>query len=237
MHLFVDTNILLSFYHFTGDDLEELNKLIVLLKTKEITLYLTSQVESEFRRNRDVKIADAWKRLKDQHLNLQFPQICKDYPEYSHLRTTQEQYEKSHTALLNKLSEDIRKFSLKADGIISQLFALSQRIPTLRDIMQQARDRMDLGNPPGKNGSLGDAVNWESLLHTVPKKTDLHFVTDDKDYSSPVAEEDFSSFLSGEWKKKKQSKIVYYKRLSGFPAFSRTISLRSNLQPNWRKIY
>jgi predicted nucleic acid-binding protein len=216
MQLFVDTNILLSFYHFTGDDLEELKKLIVLLEQKKIQLYLPSQVVTEFKRNREVKIADALKKLKDQHLNLQFPQICKDYPQYATLREFQKQYQKSHTELLNKLTGDIREFSLKADTIISQLFNLSEQIPVASSLVQRARDRVELGNPPGKNGSLGDAVNWEALLATVPEKADLHFITDDKDYSSPLDEEDFSSFLMEEWATRKKSTLVYYKRISAF---------------------
>jgi hypothetical protein len=40
MHLFIDTNILLSFYHFANDDLEELEKLIVLVKEKKVMLYI-----------------------------------------------------------------------------------------------------------------------------------------------------------------------------------------------------
>ena len=40
MYLFIDTNIFLSFYHFTKEDLEELKKLGVLLKQKKVILYL-----------------------------------------------------------------------------------------------------------------------------------------------------------------------------------------------------
>lgn len=58
---------------------------IVLLEQKKLQLYLPSQIVSEFRRNREGKIADALKKLKDQRLNLRFPQICKDYPEYGKL--------------------------------------------------------------------------------------------------------------------------------------------------------
>jgi predicted nucleic acid-binding protein len=111
MDLFIDSNVLLSFYHFTGDDLEELKKLIVLLEKKKLRLYLPSQVVSEFRRNRESKIADTLKRLKEQRLNLQFPQICKDYAEYAALRELQKSYEAQHAALLNKLSEDIENRS------------------------------------------------------------------------------------------------------------------------------
>jgi hypothetical protein len=216
MHLFIDTNVLLSFYHFTADDLEELKKLVVLLKRKELLLCLPSQVLSEFQRNREAKIADALKRLREQRLNFQFPQICKDYVEYRDLRKLQAAYEKQHAALLNKLTDDIRNRSLKADAIIAELFSLAENVRCDDPVIRRARDRVDLGNPPGKGGSLGDAVNWEALLDAVPREADLHFVTDDKDYCSALDEEAFCSFLSAEWQEKKKSNIVFYKRMSAF---------------------
>jgi predicted nucleic acid-binding protein len=60
--LFIDTNILLSFYHLTSEDLEELRKLIALVGSKRIELVLTQQIKDEFKRNRSAKIADALKR-------------------------------------------------------------------------------------------------------------------------------------------------------------------------------
>lgn len=116
MLLFIDTNIFLSFYHLGSDDLEELNKLAVLLRQGEVVLYLTEQLQDEFWRNRENKIEGALKRLRDQRLNLQFPQLCKDYCEYSQLRRLQEEYEKHHSSLLAKLQADIEGQALKAMG-------------------------------------------------------------------------------------------------------------------------
>ena len=89
MNLFIDTNVFLSFYHLTSDDLEELNKLSVLLEQGQVSLFIPKQVITEFKRNRENKISAATKRLKDQKLNLQFPQLCKDYEEYTKLRELQ----------------------------------------------------------------------------------------------------------------------------------------------------
>ena len=82
-HLFIDTNVLLSFLHFTSDDLEEIRKLSALIKSGAITLLLPEQVKDEFRRNREIKLADSLQRLRQQKLNLQFPQICKAYSQSS----------------------------------------------------------------------------------------------------------------------------------------------------------
>ncbi|GAB4156281.1 MAG: hypothetical protein Fur0046_36220 [Cyanobacteria bacterium J069] len=118
MQLFIDTNIFLSFYHFKSDDLEELRKLNILIREQKIKLLLTDQIVDEFNRNRENKIADAIKHLREQRFNLQFPQLCKDYDEYQRLREHQKLYEREHTALLDKIYNDIKNKTLKADLII-----------------------------------------------------------------------------------------------------------------------
>lgn len=213
MHLFIDTNIFLSFYHLTSDDLEELRKLTVLLEEKKITLYLTDQVIFEFRRNREAKIADALKGLKEQRLSLQFPQICKDYPE---LRKPQKIYEECHATLLEKVSSDAAQATLKADAIINELFGKATRIETSSEFVEKAKHRFNVGNPPGKDGSLGDAISWEALLECVPATVDLHFITDDRDYVSVLDENRFKEFLLQEWTESGHGKIVFYRRLASF---------------------
>ena len=95
MNLFIDTNILLSFYHLSSDDLEELKKLGVLLRQKQITLWLPEQTIVEFKRNRANKIADALKRMEEQHIHMQFPQLAKEYDEYQILKEQLKDAEKN----------------------------------------------------------------------------------------------------------------------------------------------
>jgi PIN domain len=216
MKIFIDTNILLSFYHLTGDDLEELNKLVVLLQQKQIVMLLPSQTVDEFFRNREAKIADAIKRLREQRLNLQFPAMCKDYAEYAHMRDLQRQFEAHHAAMIQQIMSDVESRNLKADKLIDQLFRLAQRIETSAEILGAAKTRMDLGNPPGKNRSYGDAVNWESILEACVDFDDLYFVSDDKDYCSPLNENRFNEFLVKEWESKLTGDVKFYKTLSGF---------------------
>lgn len=52
MSIFIDTNVYLSFYHLSCDDLEELKKLTVLVRESKAILLLTDQVMDEFHRNR-----------------------------------------------------------------------------------------------------------------------------------------------------------------------------------------
>lgn len=216
MNLFIDTNVYLSFYHLTNDDLEELHKLAIFVREKRINLLIPQQVIEEFRRNRENKIADSLKRLQQQKLNLQFPQICKDYEEYTLLRNLQKEYDKNHAALLKRIAEDVGSESLKADTTIRELFELGNLIRTSEQLISRSRNRVDMGNPPGKKGSLGDAINWEALLAEVVEGENLFFITDDHDYCSPLDDNLFDAYLLEEWTRKKKSSLIFYKRLSLF---------------------
>jgi len=216
MNVFIDTNVFLSFYHFTSDDLEELRKLGVLLQNERVRLFLPQQVVQEFRRNRENKIADALRKLREQRLNLQFPQFCKDYEEYEHLRQLQRSFSKVHADLVAKVIKDIQAQDLRADTVIQELFDLATVLPIDDEIQERARTRVEVGNPPGKQGSLGDALNWETLLENVPDGEDIYFVTDDKDFTSPLDPNAFNAFLLEEWSETKDSNLIFYKSLSPF---------------------
>lgn len=216
MFVFIDTNVLLSFYHFTSDDLDELQKLAEAIKAGAITFALPEQVKQEFWRNRESKIAEALTRLKEQKLNLQFPQICKDSSLYPALRAAQRDYERNHGLLVTELTNAAHTRQLKADQVINELFGIGTNYPMDNSIIASAQIRISLGNPPGKNGSLGDAVNWETLLKMVPNNEDLFFISDDKDFRSAIDGVQFSQFLTDEWAHKKQSALRYYNKLSVF---------------------
>lgn len=216
MNIFIDTNIFLSFYHFTSDDLEELKKLGVLLSTGHVRLFLPQQVLDEFWRNRENKIADALNKLRDQRLNLQFPQFCKDYGEFDSLRQLQKSYLKVHSDLVQRATEDIQGQKLKADLVIQDLFGKGVVISTTEEVYDKASHRVRIGNPPGKEGSLGDAINWEVLLAHVPTGEKLYFVTDDKDFASALDSSQFNGFLLTEWKSRKSADLIFYRSLSTF---------------------
>ncbi|WP_373541033.1 PIN domain-containing protein [Chamaesiphon sp.] len=216
MQLFIDTNILLSFYSLNQEDLAELNKLIDAIDRHQITLVLTDQILDEFNRNRDQRIDGAIKSLRTQTFNPQYPQICEDYPEIDILRESLKLYEQAHVALTAKIALDIKAKNLKADRIIQSLFRLGKKLTNHPTTLDRARFRMGVGNPPGKNNSLGDAINWECLLDELPAGEDLYFVTGDKDYCSALNDDEFNDFLLNEWYDRKQTKIYFYKRLSSF---------------------
>jgi len=215
-NLFIDTNVFLSFYHFSNDDLEELNKLVVLLESKDIILWLPQQVKDEFHRNRENKISDSMKKIREQKFKPQFPQICKDYEEYSEIRELTDTYKEKLSSLIDKADADTNSKTLKADLKIKKLFEKSKIIDTTQSLVDKAMLRVTIGNPPGKDGSTGDAINWEALLENINDEQDLYIVADDQDYYSKLDNEQLKDFLKDEWTEKKSTDIIFFRRLSQF---------------------
>lgn len=230
MHIFIDTNIYLKFYHYSNDELEELKKLIILVEEGEISLYIPKQVVDEFKRNRETKIADALKTFREDKLHNNFPIFFKEYPEFESLKKAIRDYNSNRKILLDKVTEEIENHSLKADEIIEDLFSKAEIIDADEELTLTAKNRFDLGNPPGKNNSYGDALNWETLLKVVDFGNDLYFISDDKDYFSEINNARFNNFLEQEWKSKKLSNLYFFKTLSDFfKAKYPTIKLASDI--------
>jgi len=216
MHVFIDTNIFLSFYHLTSEDLEELKKLVLLLKNKKISLHLPEQVIDETHRNRAAKIKDRFESFKKEKFSTIFPAYCKEYEEYKLIRDAQKECEKHHATMVALIQKDIDTKNLQADILLNDLFSLAEKIERSPDIISNALKRRDIGNPPGKNNSLGDAINWESLLISVPHKAVLSIISDDADLYSPLNTNELDEFLFNEWELKKKSKPKFYRKLSDF---------------------
>jgi hypothetical protein len=72
--------------------------------------------------------------------------------------------------------------------------------------------------PPGKSDYIGDRLNWVALLHTLPRKADLHVISTDGDYESEATKGKIRSYLEWEWKKKNGGSATLWKRLSQYIA-------------------
>lgn len=214
--MFIDTNVLLAFYHLTSEDLNKLKVLTDLLASEELYLYLPEQVKQEFQRNREVKIADAMKILDKQKFNFSFPAMCKGYSAYKQLDDALKKCRDDHKSLVDALKRDIHNNALEADKTIKKVFEAAHFVEMTPKILCRARIRKELRNPPGKQDSIGDAVNWEALLDAVPKGECLYFISHDKDYQSSLDSDRFHPYLANEWKKEKEAEVYYYKELSLF---------------------
>ncbi|APC69266.1 PIN domain-containing protein [Ralstonia nicotianae] len=190
--LFVDTNVLLDFYRIRKSDVSI--KYLQQLEECKDRLILGSQVEMEFKKNRQRVIVEAlnsyslpdWGKLSPPALVADI-KACK-------------MIEKKKGDLINqhkKVSEKVR--SILCDPthhdplykILQRLFKnhspynLARTKKERFNIRNLARKRFVLGYPPRKQNdtSIGDSINWEWIVH-CSKESGKHviIVTRDTDY-------------------------------------------------------
>lgn len=214
MNLFLDANIYLGFYKLAEDDLEELRKLIVAVRDEPTNLLLTRQVADEFERNREGTIAESLRMLDEAKLPKSYPRLFTNYPEYVELRRALRDYEIHRAALLAKARTDAQERALHADRLLDELFSAVSHIPRDPEIEVAAKARVTVGNPPGKGGSIGDAINWETLLREVPDAEELVLVSADLDFASALDPGRFDAFLAAEWESRKGSHVEFHRSLT-----------------------
>lgn len=211
--LFIDTNILLSFFAFTSDDLEQLRKLIGLTKTGKLVLYTTSQVRDEFARNREKKLRDSIAHFEKVTLNASVPRFMEAYEDnVAEFQQATARFSKARNNLVTMAREEAEKEGLAADILVRELFAACELLKHDEETVRGAQLRMLTGNPPGKSGSIGDQLNWELLLAKVPVGVNLHIVSKDGDYESPFGGR-AHQYLLTEWMAKKKSQLMLHTEL------------------------
>lgn len=216
MHVFIDTNILLKFFHFTEDELSALSDVFATHKHGSASVHLTEQVRDEFSRNREGKIKDALKRFREVKLAPQLPAFLKGYKEYGEIRSLSKKLQDLQKTLLETVHADIAAKDLLADRLLGEILKASSLLAITDDVFGRASRRVALGNPPGKSGSLGDAVNWELLLASLPQHEDVHLISEDGDFYSQLEEDQPHGFLFDEWRDRKNGVLYVYRTLSAF---------------------
>ena len=219
--VFLDANIYLSFYHLSKDDLSELEKFVRLVRDGEVYLVINSVIIDEVFRNRANKIADGLKNFRSLRFNPHAPAYVRTLPKFLDLSQQIRRITALHAEIMNDLDASIREEGLEADKLIKSLFDNAVNLKVDNTIMQRARLRQELRNPPGKPDSLGDRINWETLLHDkAEKKRDLVIVSDDGDFASGYDTERIDEFLAGECrntdKDNKLSECELFVRLSTY---------------------
>ena len=216
LHIFIDTNVWLSFYAFTSDDLEQLKKLVALVKNKKIILYMNDQIVDEFYRNRERKLNESLKDFEKVSFSKSLPRYIQDFPESKDYIVKLTEAQKARDVLVKKAKEGARERSLAADTIFSEIVLVSPPAPISPNEINSALQRRLRGNPPGKPNSLGDQIHWENLLTVVPPQTDLHILSKDGDFESALDKGSIDQFLFEEWKKKKDSELTLHIELRPF---------------------
>lgn len=219
MKIFIDTNILLELFKLSGPDLDELKKILKLSEKQKIEILISSQIEDEFWRNRESVIADAIRNLKETKIVSKLPNIVRGYETYKTLKRTIDSFNKQSKQLEEEVQADIAENKLKADELINDLFAKNTPHKINAELISKAQHRMNVGNPPGKNGSLGDAINWEWLLTQKPDfwENELIIISADGDFESELHKGKIKEYLIREWNQKNPDcEIILFKSIPDF---------------------
>lgn len=220
MKLFIDANVFLSFYEFTKEDIAELRKLVLLIEEEKVDLLLPQQVADEVRRRRADTISRSFGKFSQpkiqSKISLTFPSYCKEYKNYDAMQYHLGKLEELHRRTTKDIQQDINNQNLPADLLLKDLFSRATRIENTPELIKFARQRVELGNPPGKKSSIGDAVIWESLLAKISDEEDVYIISDDADFRSPLDTGKLDEFLWQEWVSRKQSKLYFHRKLSEF---------------------
>jgi predicted nucleic acid-binding protein len=218
LNVFIDTNVLLRFYAFTSDNLDEAAKLSALIETRQIKVFVTEQVVDEFYRQRDRELGSSMRSFENGAINEQTPRFMDGYEELQAYRKATKNLKDARKALLDKVRDDLSNQNLRADLLTADIFKRSGVFVRGIEIVEASRLRRELCNPPGKEGqrSIGDQINWEILLKHVPNKEDIHIISRDGDFGDGEKVAGVSSFLQTEWRRKKEAKVYLYAGLAEF---------------------
>lgn len=191
--VFIDTNILLDFYRIRKSNIS-MKYLEEIEKHKELII-MTSQVEMEFKKNRQSAILESIGEVKKFNIQgLSVPTILSD-------TKVVEQFNNSRKDIITqqkKLKEKIEKILKNPlqDPVykcLDKVFKHKSKINLDRDsqirftIRNLAKKRFILGYPPRKRdeNSIGDAINWEWIIECAQMTgKNIILVTRDTDFGA-----------------------------------------------------
>lgn len=219
-HVYADANIFLDFYRFSDDDLGQLEKLADHIDGDQITLYLPDLTAEEYFRNRDKVILEQLAQLGSSKLQIGIPVFIRESGAAREFSEALKSANEKKKLLLAEAQNNATERDFRADKLISEIFSKAVRVETTDPLIERARLRVQLGNPPGKPNALSDRVNWEALLAAVPDDVDLYLITRDGDYISQFDTSSPNMFLVQEWKKSKNGNV---KLFSGIRTFAKIV--------------
>lgn len=217
LNMFIDTNVFLSFYSISDDDIEQLKKIVRLINDGEVKILINSQVYREVMRNRDNKLATALNEFSKYSFKPPTtPRFMHGYEEVELMHKALSTAETAHKQALRRARSEAEKLLTNADVLIEQIFRASKIQSFSSDVYNSAVKRMNLGDPPGKDASLGDRINWEHLLDFRAISGDLHIITRDNDYRSPLQIDLPNHALSREWSEMKGGQLYLHRDIKKF---------------------
>lgn len=185
--LFIDANQYLDLYQRV-----EGKKVLPAIQEQRDHIFVTEQVVHEVRRN---KVQVAARFLSARLKNLELGSLALPDHLFSETETTvnpilsevqdirakiekiQEQWKKLADEVLGQISRSEDEVSKALAGIFCKA------VRPKADEWSRARNRKEVGNPPGKKADpLGDQLTWEQFLSFCKDKEKLWIVTRDGDF-------------------------------------------------------
>jgi len=226
-YIFIDTNILLDFYRIRRTDISM--KYLEEIEKHNDIIISTSQVEMEYKKNRQTAILESIGEVKKiNNVNLSVPAIISDAKAVEMIKKSKKDIDDQQ----KKLKERIEKI-LTNPGINDPVYKILQKIFSHKSpinlnrenkqrftIRRLALKRFMLGYPPRKSNdnSIGDSVNWEWIIKCAEtSKKHIIIVTRDTDYGSIHENESFlNDWLKQEFRQRisQQRKLVLTDKLS-----------------------
>lgn len=194
--LFIDANKYLDLYR-----IEKGKVLLKPLLEQKDHIFVTQQICNEVQRNKISVAAEFFKKqlkqMKLQTFNLP-----------DHLSSSSEEQRNAILAQMRDVKKNIEKINEEVDNLGLSLMrqisrsedevskALHQifenKVTHTSEELQKARDRRELGNPPGKkNDPIGDQLTWEQILTHFSDKKRLWIISRDYDYATIYGKETF----------------------------------------------
>jgi len=220
-YIFIDSNTyrhIFSENEGFSDDIKTI--LINLIDKQHIKLLLPQQVKDEVERNR----YEEWYLNEKKDFEKKIEINTKEIEEFD---KSLKNHKKELACIKKRIQNDNNKLNKeknllrtryrgdrsKANQKLKQVFDKAEVIKETSIILDNARLRLEKGNPP-KDSKLGDALIWESLLSFLSQnkvKATLIFIARD---NNAWGKDGFNLWLKKELKESTNTDIIFTKALS-----------------------
>ncbi|HDP0023980.1 TPA: DUF4935 domain-containing protein, partial [Legionella pneumophila] len=183
-----------------------------------------SLLVNEFNRRKEQHFKEALKCKSEIKVKTSYPILFTDqYDDFEELKEEEKKLKEAaknfnlkYDKLMKKLRDKYLNNQLYTDDILNEIFRSSTHIEISTEIIEKAKSRLDLNNPPGKINQLGDRIHWESLLSGVEDGHKLIIISTDGDFFSLINNDQINPVLSREWMDVKKSSIEIFRSLTDF---------------------
>src|SRR5699024_6852557 len=224
--IFIDTNILLDFYRIRRSNVS-MQYLEKIVSHKDLIIS-TSQIEMEFKTNRQSAILESIGEINKLSIQTNFPAIISNAEATKKMATLKKDVEQQKNKIKQRIERILKKPS-ENDPVYKALqnlwknqsdYNLNRENKKRFAIRKLAGKRFIMGYPPRKekDTSIGDAINWEWIIKCAEiSGKSIIIVSRDQDYGIYYRDESFlDDWLLNEFKERisQQRKIVFTDRLS-----------------------